>query len=93
MGQDNRFTGLSILTESRNLQAVGASSPARLVAFTNRQLNRGLFLSDRVPPFYAKTQVFHKRHKISSASAVEEALITISTAEFTLVSKCSYQQN
>ena len=70
-----------------------ASSPARLIAFTNRQLNRGLFLSDRAPPFYAKTQVFHKRHKISSASAVEEALIAISTAEFTLVSKYSYRQN
>jgi hypothetical protein len=92
MGQDNRFTGLSILTESKNLQAVGASSPARLVAFTNRQLNRGLFLSDHAPPFYAKTQVFHKRHKIPSASAVE-ALIATSTAEFTLVSKCSYRQN
>jgi len=61
---------------------VGALSPARLIMFTNQQLNRGLFLSDRAPPFYAKAQVFHKRHKIPSASVVEEALIAISTAEF-----------
>ena len=57
--RDNRFTGLSMLTENREIyRPVGASSPARLVAFMNRQLTSARNLSDRAPPFYAKNPKF-----------------------------------